>query len=461
MISSKVIIKKNHLWKNENPMKIIDIPSDKNVCVHLLFAAIGLRQIVCFADGFSQNLGHDITRILQWIDEYNIVNLHFENFDNRRSLTMIPNGHILTDLTSASFSRASIDIAGNTLLTHGVVRCVELSGCQFTRRPIDLHLNLLVALGGQSDDGEIYHLKKDWNDNNNQFEFDCRTKNGISSVGVTIHAIISCCALPVHVQCKLTYVTLESSVKTVIALATQYRPIIVIDSERIIIFERHNQVSCHSLLLESLPIDQNYLFTMCSLAAMLQFKLVISNFQCDQCITKYLKSIMSVIIDDNSQSALFDGTTSFSNNRYDKHKLICDIYPDGLPTDIAPVLTALFVARHISFELIDRVYDKRNTQCKEFIKLGYDMITKDNEIIYHGNKQEKIQDYKNCQDLYAHDIRSGVAVLLLALYHINTDQWNEDETITIHQYEQIERGYGTLLRQKLDEFGFNIQFIHE
>ncbi|CAF5106816.1 unnamed protein product, partial [Rotaria sp. Silwood1] len=47
------------------------------------------------------------------------------------------------------------------------------------------------------------------------------------------------------------------------------------------------------------------------------------------------------------------------------------------------------------------------------------------------------------------------------LYHVNTNQWNKNNGIIIHQYEQIQRGYGNLLRQKLIEFGFDIQFIQE
>lgn len=96
---------------------------------------------------------------------------------------------------------------------------------------------------------------------------------------------------------------------------------------------------------------------------------------------------MTVIIDNSNHHALFDGTKSFLNNHDDKHKLICDIYPDGLPTDISPILTALFIARHISFELIDRIYDIRNTQCQEFNKLGYNTITHENQIIYNRIKQ--------------------------------------------------------------------------
>ncbi|CAF4621077.1 unnamed protein product, partial [Rotaria sp. Silwood2] len=361
MISSKLIINKNHLWKHENKIRTIHIPSDKNVCVHLLFAAIGLRQIVCFKDGFFENNCLDVTRILQWIDDYNIADIYFYN---NQSLKIIPNKYKLTDLTSASFSRASIDIAGNTLLTYGIVRCIKLGGCQFTHRPIDGHLNLLVALGGYSDDGETFYLKKDWNNCNDDFEFDCRTKNGISSVGLTIHALLSCCALPNHIQCKLTYVALEISVQTVITLASQYRPMIVNHSERIIIFEKNHLYSNHDLVLEHIPIDQIYLFTMCSFAAMLQFKFIINNFEYDQCITEYLKSIMLININDTNQNIIIDGKTSFTHNQNDRHKLICDIYPNGLPTDISPILTALFIARNISFELIDYMYDKRNTQCK-------------------------------------------------------------------------------------------------
>ncbi|CAF0968098.1 unnamed protein product [Rotaria sordida] len=85
--------------------KTIHISSDKNVCVYLLFVVISLRQI-------------------------NIADLYF-NYLN---------------LTLAQFSRGSINIAGNTLLTYDIVRCVKLGGCQFTHHPIDLHHNLLVAL---------------------------------------------------------------------------------------------------------------------------------------------------------------------------------------------------------------------------------------------------------------------------------------------------------------------------
>ncbi|CAF3719435.1 unnamed protein product [Rotaria sordida] len=110
--------------------KTIHISSDKNVCVYLLFAVISLRQIVCFKNGFFENICLDVTCISQWIDEYNIADLYF-NYLN---------------LISVQFSRGSINIAGNTLLTYDIVRCVKLGGCQFTHYPIDLHHNLLVAL---------------------------------------------------------------------------------------------------------------------------------------------------------------------------------------------------------------------------------------------------------------------------------------------------------------------------
>lgn len=453
MLSSKLIIKKSDLWKNEHTQKAICIPPDKNVCVHLLFTAIILRQIVCFKNGFFENISYDVTRILQWIDEHNIAHLYFHN---SQSLTIVPNGYQLIDLTTAAFSRASINIAGNILLTHGVVRCVKPGGCQFTYRPIDAHLSLLAALGGHSDNGETFHLKKDWNNSSDNFEFDCRTKTGISSVGLTIHAILSCCAFPNHIQCKLTSVALEMSVRTVITLVSQYRSITVIDSERVIIFEKVNSFTKQCLVLENLPIDQIYLFTVCSFAAMLRFKLIINNFEYDQCITEYLKSIMSVIIHDSNGSALFDGTTNVIHNQNDKHELICDIYPNGLPTDISPILAALFTARNISFELTDLIYDARNTHCQEFIKIGYDMITSGNKVTYN-----KIKRDEKSRNLLAHDIRGGVAVLLLALYHVNNNQWNEHDDIIIQQYEQIQRGYGNLLHEKLCEFGFSIKFIYE
>lgn len=452
-----MIIEKNIFAQDKNTIRSLSIPSDKNVCIHTLFSAIGLRKMVSFGDGFSENICHDVMRILQWIDDYNVAHLYFHNHG---SLKIIPNEHKLVDLTTASFSRGCMSISGNTLLTYGVVRCLKPGGCQFSQRPIDVHLQLLVALGGHSDDGETFYLRKDWNNTGDEFEFDCRASNGISSVGVTINAILSCCALPAHIRCRLSYVALEKSVQTVMALARQHRPILVDDSERIIIFDTNDRCSNDHLVLEHLPVDQTCLFTMCSLAAMLQYKLLITNFEYDPCITEFLKTIMSVTIDETNQTALFDGASCCINKQLGRYKLICDVYPNGLPTDISPILTALFIARNISFELIDHVYDARNTQCTEFSKLGYKTITSGNQIVYNEIKSEKMKNVRADVNLYAHDIRGGVAVLLLALYHLNKDTCNDDDaTITIHRYEQIERGYGSFLYRKLREFGFNIQTI--
>ena len=450
-------IKKNVFSRDKNTIRSISIPSDKNVCIHALFAAIGLRKTVSFGDGFSEDICHDVVRILQWIDDYNVANLYFHNHG---SLRITPNEHKLVDLTTASFSRGSMSIAGNTLLTYGVVRCLKPGGCQFNPRPIDIHLQLLVALGGSSDDGKMFYLKKDWNKTSDDFEFDCRASNGTSSVGVTINAILSCCALPAHIRCRLNYVALEKSVQTVLILARQHRPILVNDSERTIIFDQNNGYLNDHLSLEHLAIDQTCLFTMCSLTAMFQYKLLVTNFEYDPCITEFLKTIMSVtMVDATNLTALFDGTTSFVNNQCERHKLICDVYPNGLPTDISPILTALFIARNIPFELIDHVYDLRNTQCTEFGKLGYRTMINGNKIVFDEINLEILKNFRADLDLYAHDIRGGVAVLLLALYHINRDTWNDDDIIIIHQYEQTERGYGSYLYRKLREFGFNIQVI--
>jgi len=94
--------------------------------------------------------------------------------------------------------------------------------------------------------------------------------------------------------------------------------------------KNNNQCLNGSLILKHLLIDQIYLFNICFLAAMLQFTILITNFEYDQCITEYLKSTMTVTIDNCNHNALFDRTTSLINNQYDQHQLICDIYPNGL-----------------------------------------------------------------------------------------------------------------------------------
>lgn len=443
-------------------MKTIEIPADKNVCVHLLFAAVALRRSVEIFDGFSQHKVQDIERILNWIDENDVAHLQFETFDQRRILTINPTDEPFPDLTTASFSRASIDLAGTILLRDGKVRCVELGGCQFTKRPIDRHVDLLVALGGRTDDDEIYHLNKFWfdDDDDETFEFDCRTKSGVPSVGVTIHAVLSCCALPSNVECRLNSIALELSVQKVIELAKQTRPIIVNSVERTIFFPRWSNKtdSPTKLVVEHLPIDQIYLFTISSICAMFRLKVIVSNFETDRFLTEYLKTFVTITLNDDQTSALIDGTMSFIDSSNEKRRLICDVYPDGLPTDISPILTSLFIARRISFELIDRIYDVRNGQCRQFRNLGFDLFAEGNRIVFDAEKHRE-NSLKIVQtDFYAPDIRSGVSIFLLLLHFVNFHSFDVEQQFEIHQYEQIERGYGTSLHEQLVHLGFDVDF---
>lgn len=422
--------------------------------MNVLFASIGFRRPILFSKLIVNDVADDVTRIFSWIDKYHVADLDFRHENGHQSLKIEPNYECVIDLPTASFSRASIVMSGSLLLQQGYVRCVNIGGCQFTTRPIDLHLKLLIALGAKTNDDRIYRLEKRWHEGQQYFEYDCRSANGVSSVGVTVNAIVSCCMLPSNVRCKLTNIALEMSVQTVIQLARQYRQIDIIESNRTLMFERADGISPpDQLIVYHLPIDQNYLFTMCSLAAMLRFKLLVSNFEYDPWITEYLKKLMPVHIDSSKKHAMFDGTLGYHDDEF--QKLVCDVYPNGMPTDIAPMLCALLIAKDVSFEIVDHIYDKRSTHCHEFVKLGYRLTHIDNTTKY-----ERIQDPQITNHiLTAHDIRCGAAILILSLYCVNMDVKNENRTIIIQQYEQIERGYGYLLQRQLRDLGFSIRII--
>ncbi|CAF2389681.1 unnamed protein product [Rotaria sp. Silwood2] len=103
----------------------------------------------------------NVVRILTWIDQFDHADILFQGNNDSQFLIIIPNKQNSIDLRTASFSRASIDLADSILLRQGSLNYTNAGGCQFTTCSVDRHLDLLVALGGESDDSQIYHLRRD------------------------------------------------------------------------------------------------------------------------------------------------------------------------------------------------------------------------------------------------------------------------------------------------------------
>lgn len=125
-----------------------------------------------------------------------------------------------------------------------------------------------------------------------------------------------------------------------------------------------------------------------------------------------------------------NGTKSIeisSNRRINSFKYTQTAPYPGFPTDLQPQLcAAAAVAEGISM-ISERVFDNRFKYTRELIKMGADIIVKNNMAIISGKKK------LSAAKLYAKDLRGAAALLLASL--------SAEGQSEIHNVNFLDRGY--------------------
>ncbi len=287
-------------------------------------------------------------------------------------------------------------------------------GCNLGKRPIDFHLDIIRASGGEIEESEDNAYIKF----NNKHSFTYTFPN--ISVGGTINALLLAsslsgvttlenCAKEVEVKQLISFLKLagidiiELNGTYIVKGTNEYKNVGVYSN-------RYDRIAAASYITLGLCIGKNIKINNAPFTDINDYLSVL-----DIANLKYNiegKSIQVYQQDNNS-----------------KLKLTCQPWP-GLSTDVLPIIVPLFLKGDNLGLFKDEVYCERTKYLEELKKLGLIYTIKDSFIFVRGS--DKLQSAElNCTDL-----RGGMAMLIAALMVKGKSILNHAEVL-LRGYENL------------------------
>lgn len=398
----------------------IKVDGSKNALLPILAAACVSKSIVTLNN--VPNLQDTISMI--GILKYLNVKVIYDNKSR-----MIIDARFIKNrplkIKEVSKLRASYYFMGALLSLFNKVEMATPGGCNFSDRPIDLHLYAFSHLGvSYTLDGEVYHLKKT-----------SKIKNTITfnknSVGATINAILA------SIRIKETIVikngAKEPEVDDLICFLNKCGANIVRNKDEILIKGTNNLCGCNYCIIDDRIEAQTYL----TIGALLGKKLKIE-YKNKEHITAFIKLFKDLKIDVKEYEK---GYIINKKENIEAMDLNFDVYP-FLPTDIQPILSILFTKCKKESVFKDNVYPSRYSQINELNSMGFNMKIYGEKLIIRKNNS-----YLE-SEVYCKDLRGGMSLIVGALI--------SNKKTTIKDIHLIKRGYSNLF-YKLKEVGANIE----
>lgn len=392
---------------NSNLSDIIyfDIPGDKVVSVHMVFAALisGIKTKIN-----NIHLCDDVNKILH---AFHKLGIKIEY--NKNALTISSNGLKNIQINDLNFSRASTCLITPLLITHGRITVETFGGCGFDTRPIDGHIKLLKNFASETN-GEFISNEQ----NKEVIQIDCGTEKFGSSVGITAHAIFTAVISQKTILCTNTASEpcIQSILEYFSILGLSYKST---EKQLELKFTPNNS----SYVEIELPSDQSYFITALGLANAQKKDLVIRNYKEDITVLPFAKQMFEIDIAD---SYIYCKTTKFLGKAGDK--FITGVHPNLL-TDLCPMISSIYINNNTPANFTETVYNIRNKHIVRLLDAG--LI----EATANGNSYafQKLNENENeILHLYCDDIRSGAALLIFAVKKGN---------IVLENSKEIFRGY--------------------
>lgn len=412
-------------FKLKGPKEIIgtiNISGSKNACLPIIAGALLTNEEVIL---YNVPLITDVISMIRILDDLGVdVKYNHTN----QSLLIHPN-KIKKNLTSEYVTRLR---ASYYLISPLIHRKKELiakypGGCNFGKRPIDLHLKLYRELGINITEEEIISFKrKKIHPLNITFP--------TITVGGTINAILS--TVLVKGTSVLSNVAIEPEVLDVINFLKEMGASINFISERKIQITGVKKL--HGITYKIMP-DRIEAGSYLLLAlAKKNSKITINNID-----LKPLKNIIDVLIMLNAKLDVKDNSiTVYSPNNINGIKIKTGPYPD-FPTDLQPILSTILLNATGTSEINETIYPTRDSHVKELKKLKGN-IHMNNGIIKIG-PSVLISGIVNASDL-----RCGFAMIVVSAI--------TEKQMIINNAEYILRGYENI-KEKLSCLGITCNIM--
>ena len=417
----KIVINGGRPLKGE-----VTISGAKNSVVALIPATILADDIVTL-DGVP-----DISDVASLIEIMTIMGAKIERKED--SLIIDPRGvkNMPMPFGKINSLRASYYFYGSLLGRYGQATVGLPGGCDLGPRPIDLHLKAFEAMGAaMTMDGSSMKLATDG-----------KPLQGANiymdtvSVGATINTILA--AVKAEGRTVIENAAREPEIIDVVTLLNNMGAHIRGAGTDIIIIDGVPQL--HGTRHQVIP-DRIEAGTYIALAAAIGEGIQINNVLYEH-LESYIAKLeeMGVRMTISEDSIFVEKQTGLK-----AIQIKTSPYP-GFATDLQQPITPLLLTAAGRGRIVDTIYEKRVNHVPELAKMGANISTLNDHIIYEGPNQLTGSSVK------ATDLRAGAALLIAGLMASGTTE--------ITNVEYILRGYSDIIH-KLTQLGADIQLVEE
>lgn len=391
----------------------VDVSGSKNAALPIIFATIAMRGVSVIG-----NLP-DITDVKIALD---IVESFGARITRKEQLTYIDTRDLVYTVPcerSVSALRASTYLLGACLARFNIALIQRFGGCNFSQRPIDMHLMAAEAFGATSEGNMV----KSSGLIGATVDFDKK------SVGATVNALIMAsvakgkshihgCAREPHIDSLIDFLR-SSGAK--------------IDVSGDSVSVTGKELTGGSI---TVPGDMIEAGTYLCASLITGGDVSVHGFNKDELCSLY-EALGRSGVSVNS----VNGGVSLIGVPDDYISIATAAYP-GFPTDLQPIVSAL-LAVYRGGEIVENVWQGRFGYLGELSKLGVEYSLRDNRAyISHSDI--------HAGTLSATDLRGGAAAILLAL--------TADGVSVIECGEYILRGYAKIT-EKLRTLGADIRYV--
>ncbi|RHF68526.1 UDP-N-acetylglucosamine 1-carboxyvinyltransferase [Streptococcus parasanguinis] len=417
----KIVINGGRPLKGE-----VTISGAKNSVVALIPATILADDIVTL-DGVP-----DISDVASLIEIMTIMGAKIERKED--SLIIDPRGvkNMPMPFGKINSLRASYYFYGSLLGRYGQATVGLPGGCDLGPRPIDLHLKAFEAMGAaMTMDGSSMKLATDG-----------KPLQGANiymdtvSVGATINTILA--AVKAEGRTVIENAAREPEIIDVVTLLNNMGAHIRGAGTDIIIIDGVPQL--HGTRHQVIP-DRIEAGTYIALAAAIGEGIQINNVLYEH-LESYIAKLeeMGVRMTISEDSIFVEKQTGLK-----AIQIKTSPYP-GFATDLQQPITPLLLTAAGRGRIVDTIYEKRVNHVPELAKMGANISTLNDHIIYEGPNQLTGSSVK------ATDLRAGAALVIAGLMASGTTE--------ITNVEYILRGYSDIIH-KLTQLGADIQLVEK
>ena len=417
----KIVINGGHPLKGE-----VTISGAKNSVVALIPATILADDIVTL-DGVP-----DISDVASLIEIMTIMGAKIERKED--SLIIDPRGvkNMPMPFGKINSLRASYYFYGSLLGRYGQATVGLPGGCDLGPRPIDLHLKAFEAMGAaMTMDGSSMKLATDG-----------KPLQGANiymdtvSVGATINTILA--AVKAEGRTVIENAAREPEIIDVVTLLNNMGAHIRGAGTDIIIIDGVPQL--HGTRHQVIP-DRIEAGTYIALAAAIGEGIQINNV-----LYEHLESYIAKLEEMGVRMTISEDSI-FVEKQTDLKAIQIKTSPyPGFATDLQQPITPLLLTAAGRGRIVDTIYEKRVNHVPELAKMGANISTLNDHIIYEGPNQLTGSSVK------ATDLRAGAALVIAGLMASGTTE--------ITNVEYILRGYSDIIH-KLTQLGADIQLVEE